>query len=113
MNGNLNASLENMVFTDATQLKSLYYISGDQIKGAKNSLTIAPFRAFLDGPARGTGTALNITFDGNDATGIQLVPVETHDDGSVSYGLFNLAGQRLDALQPGVNIVNGKKVFIK
>ena len=113
MNGNLDASLQNMVFTDATQLKSLYYISGDQIKGAKNSLTIAPFRAFLDGPARGTGTALNITFDGNDATGIQLVPVETHDDGSVSYGLFNLAGQRLDSLQPGVNIVNGKKVFIK
>ena len=28
-------------------------------------------------------------------------------------GIYNIAGQRLNSLQKGINIVNGKKVFVK
>ena len=31
----------------------------------------------------------------------------------VQTGIYNLAGQRLEKLQKGINIVNGKKVLVK
>ena len=38
--------------------------------------------------------------------------VEDHQERNVE-GIFNLNGQRLDAPQKGINIINGKKVFMK
>lgn len=111
-----NITLENLVFTDSETLKHLYYISGDQIKSAASKLTIAPLRAYMAGPSRESETAaraLSIVFDDEDApTGLRFVPV-TAADGTTVYGLFNLAGKRLDAPTRGINIVRGEKVYNK
>lgn len=48
-------------------------------------------------------------FDANDATGINGV---TEGQAKQS-GIFNIAGQRLNKLQKGLNIVNGKKIIVK
>ncbi len=115
MNGNL--SVENMVFDDSEELKSLYYISDGEIKSAKNKLTVAPFRAYLSGPARLEGSmarTMGISLgDGSDTTGLRLVPVETREDGSTVMGIYNLSGQRLDAPGQGIVIINGEKVLNK
>ncbi len=113
MDGNL--SIGNMVYDDPDELKSLYYISNGEIKSASNKLTIAPFRAYLttlDNPGLSPLRAVAISFDdGNGTTGLQLIPAWTHDDGSVELGIYNLAGQRLDAPGQGIAIINGRKVL--
>ena len=38
---------------------------------------------------------------------------ETHETSEASKGIYNLSGQRLDKMQKGVNIVNGKKVIVR
>ena len=114
MTGNLDVN--NKEFKNTTELKSLYYISGGQIKSATNSLTIAPFRAYIKGPSRdsdNTAKVLNVSFDdGSETTSIQFIPVETKDN-VTTYGIFNLAGQRLNAPTRGINIINGKKVILQ
>ena len=63
-------------------------------------------RAYLNltgGDARG----FNIMFDVDDATGI-VTPIGETEEGTV---IYNLSGQRLNKMQKGINIVNGKKVL--
>ena len=45
----------------------------------------------------------------SDADGISLTPAFSEGEGAI----YNLAGQRLQKMQKGVNIVNGKKVLVK
>ena len=45
-------------------------------------------------------------------TYIDNITVEDNRESQVE-GIFNLNGQRLDAPQKGINIINGKKVVIK
>ena len=48
--------------------------------------------------------------DEDDAEGIE----ETLSDSpSMGRGIFNLQGQRINGLQKGLNIVDGKKVWVK
>ncbi len=47
--------------------------------------------------------------DDDDPTGISLTPVLSEGEGVV----YNLAGQRIQKMQKGINIVNGKKVMVK
>lgn len=111
MTGNL--SISDMEFT-GDALSDIYYISGGQLRQATSTLTIAPFRAFLHGPVRSSSVRdLKLVFDdGTEPTVISLTPVGTQD-GVTTYGIFNLAGQRLDAPQRGINIVRGKKFLHK
>lgn len=113
MNGNLD--ITDKVFANQTELKSLYYISGGEIKSAITKLTVAPFRAYLtwlERPENSPLRVIGVSFDdGSDTTGLQFIPAGTHDDGSVELGLYNLAGQRLDAPGQGIVIINGKKVL--
>ncbi|MEE1308922.1 MAG: SusF/SusE family outer membrane protein [Bacteroidaceae bacterium] len=46
-------------------------------------------------------------FEGGDATGISDVNVSLNEDNAI----YNIAGQRLQKMQKGINIVNGKKVL--
>ena len=46
-------------------------------------------------------------FDGDDATGISVPSVSSES----SEAIYNLAGQRLNKMQKGINIINGKKVL--
>ena len=49
------------------------------------------------------------SFDGSDPTAIETVKVLNAAEGAI----FNINGQRLNAPQKGLNIINGKKVFIQ
>ena len=55
--------------------------------------------------------SLAIRFGDGDATDIEEVEMEPARP--MQQGIYNLAGQRLEAPQKGVNIINGKKVVIK
>ena len=46
-------------------------------------------------------------FAGADATGLSAVHVNLNEDNAI----YNIAGQRLQKMQKGINIVNGKKVL--
>lgn len=50
-----------------------------------------------------------ITFDDDDPTGLNDVNVNLDDNESI----YNVAGQRIGKMQKGINIVNGKKIFVK
>ncbi len=50
-----------------------------------------------DGKVTGTSTAIN----------------EINANGDAAKGIYNIAGQRLNTLQKGLNIVDGKKVYVK
>lgn len=50
-----------------------------------------------DGKVTGTSTAIN----------------EINANGNAAKGIYNIAGQRLNTLQKGLNIVDGKKVYVK
>lgn len=67
------------------------------------------YRAYLTVPDAGDVKAFY--FDFNDATAIAKI----QDSGSKIQDseIYNLAGQRLNKAQKGVNIINGKKVLVK
>ena len=48
-------------------------------------------------------------FEEDDATGISLTPALSEGEEEI----YNLAGQRIQKMQKGINIVNGKKVMVK
>ena len=50
--------------------------------------------------------------DDQETTYIDDIMVEDHQEHNMK-GIFSLNGQRLDAPQKGINIINGKKVFMK
>jgi hypothetical protein len=55
----------------------------------------------------GNGGKFIMRFNGDDATGINNLDADADET------IYNLAGQRINKAQKGVNIVNGKKVAIK
>ncbi|MBR1411533.1 MAG: hypothetical protein IJ577_00230 [Prevotella sp.] len=70
--------------------------------------TLAAGRAYLALPIESSGVKYYIGFDDDDATAISLTPNPSPvGEGSI----YNLAGQRLEKMQKGVNIVNGKKIL--
>jgi hypothetical protein len=77
-----------------------YLVESDQ--------TVPAGKAYLVGPAYSGGVKEFLTFDfGGDADGISLTPALSEGEGAI----YNVAGQRLNKMQKGVNIVNGKKIL--
>ena len=73
-----------------------------------SSYSLKPNRAYLHLEASGDARGYNIMFDvDDDATGI-VAPIGETEEGTV---IYNLSGQRLNKMQKGINIVNGKKVL--
>ena len=69
--------------------------------------TIPGFKAYLP---EGAGVKGFIGFEFDDATGLNsFTPALFEGEGAI----FNVAGQRLNKIQKGINIVNGKKVMVK
>ena len=66
--------------------------------------TLGANRCYLTVPASGVKA---FYFDGNDATGISDVDANV-DANEV---IYNIAGQRINKLQKGINIINGKKIL--
>ena len=66
-------------------------------------------RAYVDSPAASPADVKGFVINWGDAVGIKnLMDVQ-----SENHVIYNLAGQRVEKLQRGVNIVNGKKVIVK
>ncbi len=75
----------------------------------KSGAKVPAGKAYLVKEATGGNTKNYIAFDFGGADGI----VEMTSDELQLTNVYNLAGQRLQKLQKGVNIVNGKKVLVK
>lgn len=71
----------------------------------KYNFDIKANKAYIDGSAGVKGFKLML--DDDDATSIASLLGETEEGGSI----YNLAGQRLNKMQKGINIVNGKKIL--
>jgi len=66
----------------------------------------------LDGsgdPAHVKGYVISFDFDDDDATGVTSPLEETGEGASI----YNLSGQRMNKMQKGINIVNGKKLIVR
>ena len=90
----------------APGMQGKYGITGEGgiQKGTANA-SIKGFRAYFEAAP---GTQIKaISFDGDDATGI----AEIANSEWLNTETYNLAGQRIQKAQKGVNIVNGKKVL--
>lgn len=85
-----------------------YFIGNNALYKSEGATTIKPFRAYLR--AKSAGVKAMLFIDGVE-TGIEEIQgLEFKAQGSE---IYNLAGQRLNKAQKGVNIVNGKKVLVK
>lgn len=86
-----------------------YYISANKFKSMNQYFNIKPFRAYLN-----FGKELPVRAE---SLSIGLDDVETAIDAinaqDSELKIFDLSGRRLEKLQKGVNIVNGKKVLVK
>jgi hypothetical protein len=91
-------------------VKSGDYVAGAQaFKKAKGGNRLAAYRAYLKKAEEAPEAKIAFNFNGTIVDGIQAVELLN----SMSEGVFNLNGQRIDKAQKGVNIVNGKKVLVK
>ena len=89
----------------AGELTGKYGVTSDgHIQKAGAGASIKGFRAFFEVPAGNNIKAL--VFDGEDATGIKTLNLETTDA-----AIYNIAGQRIQKTQKGINIINGKKIL--
>ncbi len=100
----------NLKGTDAdTVADGTMYILANGSNGvgfyqATTGSTIAAGKAYY----QSTSGVKAFFFDGDDATGIEMVNGQSS---MVNDPIFNLAGQRLGKMQRGINIVGGKKVL--
>lgn len=73
------------------------------------SVTCPQYKCYLTVPAS-AGSSRAFYFPGDEPTSIEGI-FAAGENGTVS--IYNLAGQKLNRLQKGVNIVNGRKVVVK
>ena len=71
-----------------------------------SSVTIPAGKAYLEYTGSNAVKGFTFVFD-DDATGIGLTPTLSSKEGEI----YNLAGQRIQKMQKGINIVNGKKIL--
>lgn len=111
MKGNL--STEPLVMDSG--LDRIFYISGNKIKSATNTVTVGSYRAYIEGPADSPAKSFSIVFSDDLADNIRLIPVDAESEeqktDSPRTGIYNLAGQELLAPSSGINIINGTKVL--
>lgn len=92
----------------------IYYIAQNKFWYANMAFDMAAFRSWFEAPTKTPAGSATRRFtigewDGS-ATGIKVI--ESKDGKNVKM-IFNLAGQRQNAMQKGLNIVNTEKVLVK
>lgn len=98
----LNGTTIDLNFT--TDLSSLYFINGDQFWQASNSLHVAPFRAYFNGPAGSLQAKFRITEETNG--------IETIENEAEAGVIYDLQGRAVEAAQAGQIYVQGAKKFV-
>lgn len=92
---------------------NLYILANDTSHGvgfyllSTEGTKLAAGKVYLEVPA--ASAKAFIGFFNNESSAVEGIAVETQ----VSGRIYNLAGQQLKSLQKGINIVNGKKFFVK
>lgn len=83
----------------------------DALYKVNSDVSLDPFRAYFTVADAGVkANIITLNLDGTE-TAIECIDnVQTTKGNDV---IYNLAGQRLSKMQKGVNIVNGKKIFVK
>ena len=84
-----------------------YGLKGDTFKKV-NAGTVPAGKALL--PASELGSVKSFTFIFEGATGVRTVEKVNAEEAEA---IFNLAGQRIQKPQRGINIINGRKVVVK
>jgi hypothetical protein len=88
----------------------------DKLYYPSETLSVAACRGYFIIPqAAVNGTSAPqfvMGFDDDETTGIQTIDI-TPEGWNNAPAIYNLSGQRLNSLQKGINIVNGKKVVVK
>jgi len=79
------------------------------LKKAKDGVAMKAFRAYMKNYTNNPEAGVRVFVDGEEATGIQAVEILE----SLTDGIYNLQGQKVNKAQKGVYIVNGKKVILK
>ncbi len=74
-----------------------------------SSMKLAPNKAYI--AASSSAKAINFMFSDDDVTAVDSSVEETTDIKPLE--IYTLEGVRLDKLQKGINIVNGKTVYVK
>lgn len=74
--------------------------------------TLKANRAYFEASKLSSTGAKGFALDfEDDATGIDDVNANLNDSGNLNEAIYNLAGQRLNKMQKGINIINGKKIL--
>ena len=85
-----------------------FIISNNVFYNVDSDVTLKAFRGYITVDSGSGVKALTFDFD-DDATGISLMEDgrSQMEDGAI----YNVAGQRIQKMQKGINIVNGKKIL--
>ena len=106
----------NLDATDVSGKMNLVLGANDKLYYPRETVNVGACRGYFKIPAAAvsgnTAPQLIMGFDDGETTSIQVVNGSGLTvQGSDTY--YNLNGQRLTAPQKGINIVNGKKLFVK
>ena len=96
------------VFNNGNAPEDSYIISNNKFYQVNSTVALKAFRGYLAVGGGGEVKELNYFIEDDDADGIDMVNGEGF---MVNGPIYNLSGQRINKLQKGINIVNGKKVL--
>jgi hypothetical protein len=105
---------EDLNATDASGNMNLVLGANDTLYHPSKTINVGACRGYFKIPEAAVNAAPQFVmgFDDDETTGIRTIDI-TPEGWNNAPAIYNLSGQRLNSLQKGVNIVNGKKVIIK
>ncbi len=96
------------VYNNGNAPQGSFIISNNVFYNVDSTVALKAFRGYITVDSGSGVKALTFDFD-DDATGISLMEDgrSQMEDGAI----YNVAGQRINKMQKGINIVNGKKIL--
>ena len=96
------------VYNNGNAPQGSFIISNNVFYNVDSTVALKAFRGYITVDSGSGVKALTFDFD-DDATGISLMEDgrSQMEDGAI----YNVAGQRINKMQRGINIVNGKKIL--
>lgn len=94
--------------------KKRYYIGSDKFWGAKKTANVAPFRAWFEATEASGVKAANYIIVVDDEEETSILNVDAEGNLNECTEIYDLSGNKLTkAIKGQVNIINGKKIYIK
>ena len=103
---------KNLYIDDAERLSYSYVMSNNEIMNSTSSLTLAPFRAYFEGPVYSSDARQMrlVILDDEETTSIYIVQGDEQQETNA----YDLQGRRVKKLVPGqMYIINGEKVLFE